>query len=28
VTPSEPDPIDAAFDALLRGRGEEAGAWT
>ncbi len=28
VTPSEPDPIDAAFDALVRGRGEEAGAWT
>ncbi|HEY0138981.1 MAG TPA: hypothetical protein VGB85_33070 [Nannocystis sp.] len=28
ATPNEVDPIDAAFDALVRGRGEEAGAWT
>ncbi len=27
-SPADPDPIDAAFDALLRGHGEEVGAWT
>ena len=27
-TAADPDPIAAAFDALLRGHGEEAGAWT